>query len=101
MIEFKRERSGADVATIIDETDQIIEILRRSDGLFDLIIHVRNFETDRWDDMTAVLTPQHFILLGTVADHTLCREPDCPSFKMQPSHSCKCHPRYAAKGLTP
>ena len=94
MLEFRKEY-GTDVATVTESADQIVEVLRRKDGLFDLTIHRGNEETGRWDDMTAVLKPDDFIRLGTVADHTLCQEPECPSFEKPPSRGCKCHPRNA------
>lgn len=93
MIEFKRQRYGADMATILDEPHKIVEVQRFSNGLFDLTVHSLDSETGVWDDLTAILKPEHFIALGQVADNTLCIEPECPSFKKPPSRSCKCHPR--------
>lgn len=94
MITFKKERYGADVATIHEGDDQIVEVLRRKDGRFDLIVHSRRHDTDRWDDLTATLKPADLLALGEVADAYLCIEPECPSHGQPPSRSCKCHPRY-------
>lgn len=96
MAEFKRQKYGSDVATILETDEQVLEILRRRDGIFDLIVHNRILDTDRWEDLTVNLKPEHFIELGNIADMTLCFHPDCPSFKKPPSRSCKCHPRNAA-----
>jgi hypothetical protein len=95
-MEFKREQYGADVAKLLEDDQQIVEVLRRKDGCFDLIIHNYNERRGLWDDMSATLKPQHFIELGTVADNTLCIERACPQFGRSPSRSCKCHPRYSA-----
>lgn len=94
MVNFKVEKYGADVATIHATENQIVEVVRRRDGLFDLTIHRRDEEANRWDDMTAELTPIHFLDLGEVADHYQCVNKNCPSFGQRPSRSCRCHPSY-------
>jgi hypothetical protein len=97
MFEFKREKYGADVATILETEDQIVEVLRHPYGTFQLIVHNRRRDNpDLWDDLSATLTPQHFIELGKVADHAICHERECPYFGKSPSRSCKCHPRYGS-----
>ena len=95
MIEFKKQAYGADVATVLENEDSVLEVLRRKDGKFELTIHSRQPDTDRWEDLTSVLEPPHFIELGRIADMVLCNEPDCPSFGQVPSRSCKCHPRWS------
>lgn len=67
MIDWKPNRYGGDVATILDQPDQIVEVMKKPNGAFDLIIHNRNDETGLWDDMTAVLRPEHFVALGEIA----------------------------------
>jgi hypothetical protein len=67
MIEFKKEIYGAEVATIVENEDEILEVLRRSDGKFDLTVHCRRPKTGRWDDLTVVLEPRHFKDLGDIA----------------------------------
>lgn len=95
MIEFRKQRYGAEVATLLEDDEQAVEVLRRADGDFELTVHIRRGKNpDAWDDLTAVLKPEHFIDLGKIADMTLCREQDCPSFGQPPGRSCKCHPRY-------
>ena len=93
MIEFKTERYGADVAIIHESSDQIVEVVRRKDGLFDLIIHVRVWDT-QWEDKTATLTAADFIKLGQVADSYLCVESECSYFGSPAPQECRCHPRY-------
>lgn len=94
MVKFNKQTYGADVATILDNEDEIVEVLRREDGNFELTVHNRRGGTEGWTDLSAILTPEHFIELGKIADQTLCREQDCPSFDRSPGQSCKCHPRY-------
>ena len=53
MIEFKKERFGAEVATIHESSDQIVEVVRRQDGLFDLTIHNRVWDV-QWEDIDAI-----------------------------------------------
>lgn len=96
MIEFKKERYGADVATIHESAEQIVEVVRRDDGLFSLIIHNR-VSGDRWEDLTATLSAAEFIKLGEVADAYQCVEAGCPSFGRLASRGCRCHPSYAAR----
>jgi len=58
MIEFKREKYGAEVATIHEDGDQIVEVVRRGDGRFDLTIHRRRAHGDLWDrKMSRVMAP--------------------------------------------
>jgi hypothetical protein len=63
-----QQLGGADVATILDNESEVLEIVRRSDGTFELIVHNRRGETDRWDDLSVVLKPQHFAVLGSIAE---------------------------------
>lgn len=93
MIEFKIQKFGADVATIHVGEDQIVEVGRLPNGLFDLTVYQRRPGTDTWDDLTAVLKPEDFMKLGEVPDHYLCTEENCPSFKQRAPRSCGCHPR--------
>lgn len=90
---FERQKYGADVATIVENDERILEVLRRKDGLFDLTIHSRIWDGE-WEDLTVTLNAVHFIDLGRVADNTLCIERDCPEFGTSPPDHCKCHPRY-------
>jgi hypothetical protein len=65
---FKKEQlTGAMVATILDNENEVLEVLKRSDGKYDLIVHNRRGETDQWDDFTVTLKPAHFAVLGTIA----------------------------------
>lgn len=64
---FKKEQFGGDVATILETENQVLEVLRHSNGLFSLIVHNRQGDTDRWDDMSVTLKPQHFSVLGSIA----------------------------------
>ena len=64
---FQTQPHGAEVATIIETADQIVEVLRHSDGTYDLTVHSRVSDTDRWDDCTARLSPRHFAVLGSIA----------------------------------
>lgn len=67
---FKREKYGADVATIHEDGDQIVEVVRRGDGRFDLTIHCRRAHGDLWDDMTVTLSADRFTALGQVPSAT-------------------------------
>lgn len=93
MIEFKTERYGADVATIHESADQIVEVVRRKDGFFDLVIHNRVWHT-QWEDKTATLSAAEFIKLGEVADSYLCVDSSCCYFGAPAAQECACHPRY-------
>lgn len=64
---FKKQQFGADVATILETADQVLEVVRRDDGTFNLIVHNRRGETDTWDDLSVNLKPQHFSVLGSIA----------------------------------
>ena len=66
MVEFQKQQYGAEVATILDNENETVEVMRRSDGTFELIIHNRRGETDTWDDLTAILKAEHFVELGRV-----------------------------------
>jgi predicted NAD/FAD-dependent oxidoreductase len=64
---FKKQTYGAVVATILETDNSIVEVTERNDGVYGLTIHTRRNDSDRWDDLTAYLTPRQFELLGTVA----------------------------------
>lgn len=64
---FVKEVYGATVATILETNDSIVEVQERNDGLYGLIIHARRHDRDQWDDLTAYLKPEHFDLLGSIA----------------------------------
>ena len=64
---FKLESSGAEVATILDNENAVLEVMKRSDGTYELTVHNRRGETDRWDDLSVVLKPRHFAVLGSIA----------------------------------
>jgi len=64
---FKEQSTGARVATILDNENEALEVMRCADGKYDLIIHNRRGETDRWEDLTVTLKPAHFAALGTIA----------------------------------
>lgn len=65
---FKIQAHGADVATILDSDNETLEIVRRTDGTFELVVHNRRFESDTWDDLSVILKPQHFAVLGSIAE---------------------------------
>ena len=48
--------------------NSIVEVQERNDGTYGLIIHTRRNDSDRWDDLTAYLKPEHFDALGSVAN---------------------------------
>ena len=64
---FEKQHYGAVVATILETDDSIVEVQERNDGVYGLIIHTRRHDSDRWDDLTAYLKPEHFEALGSVA----------------------------------
>lgn len=64
---FVKEKYGATVATILETDDSIVEVQERNDGVYGLIVHHRRLDSDRWDDLTAYLKPEHFELLGSIA----------------------------------
>ena len=64
---FKTEPHGAEVATILETADQVVEVQRLRDGTYALTVHSRVSDTDRWDDCTAHLLPRHFAVLGSIA----------------------------------
>lgn len=85
---FKRDSAGADVATIHEADGEVVEVLRCSDGKFELTIHNRRGESDRWDDLSATLKPAHFEALGSIAPaHPLpgLLEPGAEKFDVQTS----------------
>ena len=96
MVEFtKQQKYGADVATILDNDVECVEVARRTDGNFELTVHNRHGgDSDRWDDLTAVLKPEHFVELGKIAVLSLCNERECCSFGKVRGQSCKCHVRF-------
>lgn len=63
----KQQLGGADVATILDNENETLEVVRRTDGTFELIIHNRRAETDTWDDLSVTLKPAHFSVLGSIS----------------------------------
>ena len=67
-IKFEKQTYGAVVATILETDDSIVEVQERNDGTYGLIIHTRRNDSDRWDDLTAYLKPEHFDALGSVAN---------------------------------
>lgn len=91
MIKFEIQSTGARVATIHESEDQIVEVLQRGDGRLDLIVHNRRGDTDRWDDLSAVLKPEEFADLGRAADYAVCVEKDCPDFGKPCERMCGCH----------
>ena len=94
MIEFKKQHYGADVATVLDNEAEVVEVMRRSDGKFELTVHNRQGESDRWRDISAVLKPEHFVELGKIAEMALCSERECVSFGKVRGWSCMCHHRF-------
>ena len=68
-LKFEKEPYGATVATIFEDENTIVEVQERNDGVYGLIVHRRNDDTDVWHDLTAYLKPEHFEALGKVADH--------------------------------
>jgi hypothetical protein len=66
--QFIKQAHGAIVATILETDDSIVEVQERNDGVYGLIVHHRREDRDRWDDLTAYLKPEHFDLLGSVAE---------------------------------
>lgn len=66
-LQFKKEVYGANVATLLDNEHEIVEIVKRTDGTFDFIVHNRDGETDRWNEKSATLTKKHMALLGRLA----------------------------------
>jgi len=58
------EPHGAVVATVLETYETIVEVLKRSDGKFDLIIHRRC--GDGFDDLTATVEAGHLIALGSL-----------------------------------
>jgi len=52
-LEFKTEIGGARVATLLETSNQIIEVLDCKNGLYDLTIHHYDEDRGLWDDMTA------------------------------------------------
>lgn len=95
MINFKKQHYGAEVATILNNEQEVVEVVRRTDGDFELTVHNREGESDRWHDLSAVLKPAHFVALGQIAELALCSERDCPSFGQLRGRSCLCHVRFA------
>lgn len=65
---FVKHQYGAVVATILETDDSIVEVQERNDGVYGLIVHHRRCYSDTWDDLTAYLKPEHFDLLGSVAE---------------------------------
>lgn len=72
-LKFRKEHYGATVATLIDSEDVVVEILARSDGDYELIVHNREGERDTFRDCSAVLKPKHWAALGELA-HRLTTE---------------------------
>ena len=64
MIEFEKQRYSAVVATVHESSEQVVEVLRRDDGLFDLIIH--NQYDGSWEDMSVTLDAGEFLKLGQI-----------------------------------
>jgi hypothetical protein len=64
---FVAQQHGAVVATILETDHSIVEVLKRSDNQYELIIHSRRGQTDQWDDLSAPLQPIHFQALGSIA----------------------------------
>ncbi len=65
-LEFKQERYGAEVATVLENDEAIVEVMRMEDGEFQLTIHNRGERSNQWDDLSAVLTTKHFAELARI-----------------------------------
>jgi hypothetical protein len=55
------------VALIRQTDDGLLEVQDMGDGTFNLIVHSRHGETDRFDDLSIRLEPKHFAMLGSIA----------------------------------
>jgi hypothetical protein len=64
--QFEKQAGGATVATIRETDDGLLEVQDMGDGTFNLIVHSRRGETDRFDDLSIRLEPKHFTMLGTI-----------------------------------
>lgn len=64
--EFVEQKYGARVATICETDDGLLEIQDMRDGTYTLTVHSRVGETDRFEDMSIRLKPEHFAMLGSV-----------------------------------
>lgn len=65
--EFKQQAFGADVATILETEDTLVEVVKLPRGQHQLVIHNRRGETDQWDDLSATMAPHHLAALGSIA----------------------------------
>lgn len=63
--QWVNEAGGAVVATILQDDDQIVEV-QKMEGSYRLTIHSRRDESDRWDDLTAVVLDKHLALIGAL-----------------------------------
>lgn len=64
--EFVKQKYGADVATILEDTQTVVEVMKRANGTHTLTICSRREEGDRWDDLSADLETEHFEMLGSI-----------------------------------
>lgn len=64
--EFVKQQHGAVVATIREHVDGLLEVQDMGDGTFNLTVHSRHGETDRFDDLSIRLEPKHFAVLGSI-----------------------------------
>lgn len=67
--QFEKQSTGALVAMICQTTDGLLEVQDMGDGTFNLTVHSRRGETDRFDDLSIRLRYKHFALLGSIAAH--------------------------------
>jgi hypothetical protein len=65
---FERQQFGAMVAQILESYHSVVEVSARNDGKFNLIVHCRTGEPDRWTDISATLESKHFQMLGSIAN---------------------------------
>lgn len=65
-LQFEAQAYDAIVATIRQTDDALLEVVKGRDGTFNLVIHNRVGETDRFEDLSIRLEPKHFALLGQV-----------------------------------
>jgi Ser/Thr protein kinase RdoA (MazF antagonist) len=66
---FEKSANYPPTATILDNDNEVLEVVSRQDGSFELTVFNRRGGTDRWDDMSVVLKKEHFEALGSIASH--------------------------------
>lgn len=67
LVNFTRNAAGDDYATIVDTDNEVLEIVRRDHGDFELIAYNRRTFKDEWDEVSVILNPRHLAALGSLA----------------------------------